>query len=66
MVCKRFEDSWRKLLHFEGVSLGVLGDDVFDGDVGLFCSFGTEFDSPYEIYVVHVWQLLYRIGAVLV
>ena len=41
-------------MHFEGVSLGVLGDDVFDGDVGLFCSFGTEFDSPYEIYVVHV------------
>ena len=28
-----------------------------------FCSVGTEFDSPYEMYVVHVWQLLYRVRA---
>ena len=42
----------------------MLGGDVVDGDVGLFCSAGTEFDSPYEIYVVHVWQLLYIIGVV--
>ena len=33
--------------------------------VGSFCRFGTEFDSPYEMYVVHVWQMLYRVCAVL-
>ena len=30
------------------------------------CSFGTEFDSPFEMYMVHVWQMLYRVCAVLV
>ena len=51
----------KKPKHFECVSRGVLGDKVFDSDGGQFCSFGTEFDSPYEMYVVHVWQLLYKV-----
>ena len=45
-------------MHFEGDSRGVLGDKVVDSNGGQFSSFGTEFDRPYEMYVVHVWQLL--------
>ena len=66
MFVRYVEDTWIKLWHFECVSVGVLGDEVFDGDCWQFCSFGTEFDSPCEMYVVHVWLLLYRVCAVMV
>ena len=54
------EESCKKPRHIGGVSRGVLGDKVFDSHDEQFCSFGTEY-SPYEMYVVHVWQLLYRV-----
>ena len=46
----------------EGVSLGVLGDEVFDSDGGQFCNIGTEFDSPY-VKLPSMWYIFGSCGA---